>query len=283
MSNSLTTKMERAKDAAALEHLDEELHRSESKRLQTAWMAIGAIHTTRKLTEAMKGEIVKVLAEFGEKELYKTVGYSTFAEFLDNSEYSPMSKSAFYERKQLLDAEGIETFDLLSALGLPVRKRRMLGRGSVQIEGDTVIVRDGDAESEIDLKDRSRLLETLSALADANAEKTKKLEKGADDFKKAKDKIRELQDAPAGGGKLSPGEQFAGGALTSMSGLCAWLESATLVEVESFIQRDLNLFAAQYRRLFAVIEQKGLEKSAVEVMNTDEENRLAALLDEEDD
>lgn len=284
MKQALEKKMDEAKDAAAIEFLDEAAEAWDESKRQTSLMLLGGIHVARNMSVAISSEVLRALAEYGKGGHYRALGYKTFADFLNNSEYSPMSKSQFFEKHKFLQNEGAENFDLLNALNIPVRKRRLLAKGNVEIEGNEVIVKDGDTETTIEITDRDRLLETLSALADANAEKSKKLEKGEQDFKKAKDRIRELEDAPAGaGGKLSQGEQLAATALSSLAGLCAWMESATMIDVSAFIQRDLNLFAGQYKRMFAVIAEKGYEADAVAVINTDEENRLAALLDDEED
>lgn len=276
--------MDDAKDQAALAYIEEAAQSWSEAKANESLMLIGGIHTARNISKTIDSEVLRALEAFGKGGHYKALGYKTFAEFLDNSEYSPMSKSQFFEKAKFLKNEGAENFDLLNALNIPVRKRRLLNKGAVEIDGDKVIVRDGDSETSIEINDRDRLMETLSALADANTEKAKRLEKGQEDFKRLKERVRELEDAPASaGGKLTQGEQLAGSALNSMAGLCAWLEQATIVDVQQFIGRDLNLFAAQYRRLFVAIEAKGLESSAVEVINTDEQNRLGDLLNEEED
>ena len=74
--------------------------------------------------------------------MYLSLGYSTFVEFLENSEFSPMSKAQFYERLKVLESEGDEIYDLLTEMGVSISTRKLLTRGErrLELDGDDLII-----------------------------------------------------------------------------------------------------------------------------------------------
>lgn len=171
-----------------------EQHLADHQRLgrDRALLIVGGFKTALRISNALNSEVMRAMELFQEERLYLSFGYERFVDFLDNSEHSPMSKAQYYERRGVLEKEGDQVFDLLSDLGVSIRKRKLLGKGNVEIEGETVIIRDGEEQTAIELNDRARLLETLSALADANADKSAKIDRQKEKIEKHDEKVREL-------------------------------------------------------------------------------------------
>jgi hypothetical protein len=122
-----------------------------------------------------------------------------------------MSYKQFYDREKLLMSEGEEVFDLLNTLKISHRQRKLLGAGHIQIDeskGTVIIVTGEDLEEdveEIELTDRTRLLQTLSALADQNAvlnQKTNRfsaqIDKGTQEIDELKRKLDSAINKPVG-------------------------------------------------------------------------------------
>lgn len=166
---------------------------NEAQRLRGMFV-LGGANIAGKIATSLETEAIKTLIRFQEEKLYEPLGYSTFVQFLNESEYAPMTKSQFYERKAMLEKEGDKLFDLLTEVGVSIRQRKLLGKGSVELSGDVVTIHDGEESTAIALSDRVRLLETLSALADANAEKSIKLERQKEKIDKHADEKRDLYD-----------------------------------------------------------------------------------------
>lgn len=193
--NKLFKRIAEAEDEVAGEALDQHLDAHQEAQKMRAMFVLGGINIADKVAKVLDSEAIKSLIMFTEQKLFEPLGYTTVVEFLNESEYSPMSKAQFYERKALLENEGEAMFDLLTELGMSMRRRKLLGRGNVEISGDTAIIHtDGGDDITVQLSDRTRLLETLSALADANAEKSIKLQRQSEKIDKHDDKVRELYE-----------------------------------------------------------------------------------------
>ena len=80
-----------------------------------------------------------------------------------------MSKTSYYRRREAFAVEGERIFDLYNEIGLSFRKRKLLGQGNVQLDGEKVIIVEGEEETEIEISDKDRLLQTLTAMADRAA------------------------------------------------------------------------------------------------------------------
>lgn len=192
MKATLQDKLEKVADEHAGEILDERLAAHAAHETRSAIYILGGIRTADRIASVVGSEAMRALIRFQDEERYKALGFATMVDFLNESELSPMSKNQFYDRKGLLEKEGDQVFNLLNDLGVSVRQRKLLGRGNVQIDGETALVTLGDEELAIELTDRTRLLETLIALADANADKSAKIEKQAEKIAKHDDEKREL-------------------------------------------------------------------------------------------
>ena len=192
--DKLAKRIREIEEEHAEEFLQEHIAQHDQAARDRALMIAGGFRTALKISAAINSEVMRALELFQEERLYTSFGYERFAEFLDQSEFSPMTKAQYYERKAILDKEGDMLFDLLSDLGMSIRKRKLLGKGNVEVHGEKVIVRDGEEQTEIEVNDRSRLLETLSALADANADKSAKLAKQKEKIDRHGAEKKELYD-----------------------------------------------------------------------------------------
>ncbi|MCW5959298.1 MAG: hypothetical protein KIS76_03995 [Pyrinomonadaceae bacterium] len=272
-------KLAKLKEKHELEEWELLSGEAREKLKEQALMFLGGIHTVGKLSEALSSQEMRALETFQKERLYHAFGFQTFVEFL-GSDYSRMTKSQYYERLRILDIEGDRIFDLLNDAGLSVSKRKLLGKGNIQLDGETLIVvgDDGD-ETEIEISDRSRILETLSALADANADKSRKIERGEADNKRLKEKVVELENTPGARGRLSPMDEAAAGALVHLAALAAQIEQSPVAEIDQFLHRDFNLLVAQWNRINYALADNGLSEKARELTESDED-RIAALLDD---
>ncbi len=242
---------------------------------ERALMFLGGMRAADRIASALSAQVMSNLIAFEKERLHEQMGYKRFAEFLDRSPYSPMTKHQFYKRREVFEREGEQVFDLMNEIGLPLARRKLLGRGSVRLEGETVIVQNGEDEISIELKDRARILETLSALADANAEKARRLEQGLEDYERLKRKVDDGTAGEAGSGPLSRRDELERVTLTAtamLSGLAAMLAEASEERREHFLNTNLNMLALQYRRVNEALGDRALEAG--------ETDALAGLLEE---
>src|SRR4051812_9163261 len=191
MNDKLSRRIRQAEDEVAGEQLAENIEAHQREERDRALMLVGGFNAATKIAQIIGSELMRGLERFGDDRIYTSLGFETMVEFL-NSKMSPLSKAQYYERKALLEKEGDPLFDLYGEIGLSARKRKLIGKGSVELEGETVIVKTDDQETTIDLSDRNRILETISALADANADKSHKLDKQQKKIDGHRTKVEEL-------------------------------------------------------------------------------------------
>ncbi|HQU84838.1 MAG TPA: hypothetical protein PKY59_16995 [Pyrinomonadaceae bacterium] len=185
---------------------------ADNKQMINSLIRIGEVGAIGRLANNLTAQTIRALQFVRDNKDFETLGFKRFDTFLDESEVAPMSYRQFIDREKLLKQEGDLLFDLLSNLRLSHKQRRMLGAGNVQIDEEkgTVIVTasvGGVAEAtkteEIDLQDRARLLQTLTALADQNSTLTDKnikqqrqIERGEKDVDDLKRKLDEAKNRP---------------------------------------------------------------------------------------
>ena len=157
-----------------------------------ALLLLGGFKTAARIAVAINSEIMRSLELFQKEGIYEAFGYDRFAQFLDECEHSPMSKTQYYERKSLLDKEGDQMFNLYSELGISIRKRKLLGKGNVEIDGDNVIIHGSDGEDSIvNIDDTARLMEIVTAVIDSKVEQSIKIERLEKEKKADAEKIRD--------------------------------------------------------------------------------------------
>lgn len=230
---------------------------SEIQARERSLLLLGGMRAADRIASALSAQVMANLIAFEKEKMHEQMGYRRFVDFLERSPYSPMTKHQFYKRREIFEREGEEVFDLMNDIGLPLARRKMLGRGQVRLEGETVIVKDGGDELSIGLDDRGRILETLSALADANAEKAKKLERGQEDYERLKRKLasaREEKEAP----DKDELERVTLSATAMLSALAGMLRDASEERREKFLSAHLNLLALQYRRVNEALGDRAL-------------------------
>lgn len=143
---------------------------------------VGAANAVQRIAESLNAQAIQAWETFQKDEMYKGYGCSTFVEFLERHPKLGLTKTRFYERKQLLANEGAETFDLLNTLQVPFKIRKQLTAGSVQIEGNQLTINDRTfplddvkkvKQAIADLAEQMERIENRSAKTEKELEKTK--------------------------------------------------------------------------------------------------------------
>lgn len=193
MAKAKIESLEQLKD----QHLQEqfELLSAEAREQQkaNALMMLGGIRVADKIGKSIASQVMNAMVTFQREELYRNFGYSNFVEFLENSEFSPMSKNQFYARKALFEAEGEDLFNLMEEVGVSVRTRRLLSAGAydaISIEGDEITV--GDEKANLA---NMRLVKTLiESFAKDNAALRNEAERKGEQLEKLETKVIDLSD-----------------------------------------------------------------------------------------
>lgn len=165
---------------------------------EEALVYLGGIGAISNLADKLSAQAIRALEVFEQSKGYKALGYDTFKDFLNESRYSPVSKNQYYDRLGALTQEGDAAYDLLNSLKVPISKRKQLPAGAVRVEDDTLIL----GEQRIPLDDRRRVVDAITALAESNEEKARKIEKGTEQHKKLKQERDELKKRGAASGAL---------------------------------------------------------------------------------
>lgn len=196
--------------AAAEESIND--HLANNQAMVRHLVALGGVGAVGRLSQHLNAQTVRALQKVRDEKMYEALGFARFDDYLNGSDVSPMSYRQFNEREKLLLQEGDQVFDLLSGLRLTSRQRRLLGAGNVAIDDERGVVviagaADDCEETEIDIADRDRLVQTLSALADQAAvlnAKNLKLRKTVETGEKqTQDLRRQLDEARERPGTLS--------------------------------------------------------------------------------
>ena len=179
------------------------------EREQKSLIRLGAVGAIGQLAQTLSAQTIRALQTIRDDKDFEALGFKRFDDFLDESDVSPMSYRQFNDREQLLKKEGDQLFDLMNSLKLSHRQRRLLGAGHIQIDdkkGTVTIVTGEDLEEEveeIELTDKTRLLQTLSALADQAAmlnikasKQKQQIERGENQVEELKKKLDEVKNRP---------------------------------------------------------------------------------------
>jgi hypothetical protein len=153
---------------------------------------LGRVQAADRIAETLRSETMRAMILVEEQNKYKALGFPTFVAFL-RSPHSPLTKNQYYDRKKLLLKEGDQLFNLYPSLGISVQRRKLLGEGQVSLDGETVTVKNGEEQIEVDIRDRARIAELITALTDATAAKVRTLEKTELALDKAMDDNAELK------------------------------------------------------------------------------------------
>lgn len=112
------------------------------QRLIEAAEFVGSANAVQRIADSLNAQAIQAWELFQQEEKYRAYGCTTFVEFLERHSKLGLTKTRYYERKQLLSNEGAEVFDLLNTLQIPFKVRRQLTAGSIQIEGNQLTVND---------------------------------------------------------------------------------------------------------------------------------------------
>lgn len=141
---------------------------------------VGAAKALDYLAQTLNAQALRHWEGFQQAEGYKQYGCKTFVEFLEKYSPNGLTKDKYYQRKNLLDAEGDSAFDLLNSYGVPATIRKQLNAGSIEITKDAIIVGDKSA-SITDAKQVKALFkevaEAFERAEDTAAKERKNLEK----------------------------------------------------------------------------------------------------------
>ncbi|MCC6328954.1 MAG: hypothetical protein IT174_10590 [Acidobacteria bacterium] len=245
---------------------------------EKALLLLGRIQATDRIANNLTAEVVRTLILIEECKAYRALGYQQFVDYLADSDVSVMTKHEFYNRKKLLETEGDELFDLFSISGIPLHKRKLLAAGQVEISAEGIYVHTDSGDVHVGHGETTRFIELVSALAKSNADKTKKLEKGKDDFRRLKERLLKIEDDPASGRTVSTFDQVHTVAIGGLAALAAELEQATEAELLQYADGQLLLLASQFNRINTLLSSK-IGVDSIELLETDGDH-IADLLND---
>lgn len=201
----MSEKLEELEEKQSLERWELLTDEAKQKQRDHALFILGGIQVADKIANSISSQAMNALILFQKENLYRHFGFDRFADFLDKSEYSLLTKHQFYERKKIFDAEGEEIFDLLNEVGVSVKTRKMLANGSYQneISIENGKLKIGDEEADLS---NARLVRTvietyaddlrqLTEKTKKQQEKVEKLEKNIATGQKEFDELRRSIDA----------------------------------------------------------------------------------------
>lgn len=240
---------------------------NESRALM-GWKLVGAVTAIQtvghNMNEICSAEAIRGIQRIENEKLFLDMGFPTFTDFLQ-SDHCFIGKNAYYTRKELLEKEGVDLFDVLNGLDISMQKRKQLGKGTLELEddGQTLVITDTDER--VALNDRKRLLEVLTLTIDSNREKTAKIEKGEADIRRLREKLfdAETESSPRSAiPDLDKAHMVASGALAALADEVSRLDARSC---QQYLDGPLNLLVIQYQRV------------------QDELGRILGILPEEDD
>jgi HPt (histidine-containing phosphotransfer) domain-containing protein len=229
---------------------------------------LGAAKAIAGVAAFLGSQAIKGLEQFAEQKMYVNFGYTSMADFLEQSPHAPCSKNQYHDRLKALREEGADTFDALNSLNVPLSKRRLLGKGSVSVEGGDIII----GEERIALTDKERIARAITALADSEAEKTRTLERKDKKLKKGEEENKELKrklDQALRSGGLHASQLPASAAkdalfdvVISLSALSVAIAELDPEEIESFRAESLKLISQNTQKVADAFNADPKEKQA---------------------
>ncbi|MET0646413.1 MAG: hypothetical protein ABW208_07305 [Pyrinomonadaceae bacterium] len=243
-------------------HVEEEIvERAEASAAVTRdsfLMVLGGVRAVNSVAEALGAQSIRALQRIRDEELYRAEGFTRFDTFLDESPLSPMNYKKFNRLETALLNEGDELFNYLNAINAPMARRRLLGKGTLTVEGEEIVVRHDKDEQRIAISDRGVLLSTLSKLADQTEEQRRTIERQKKKLKKGEDDYKNLQRQTPNGAapfKATPAavKQLAFDALAALGLLTT--AAGKLPEQEALALREslLTPLAEQWDALHAAL------------------------------
>lgn len=258
----------------------------DQKQRDHALMILGGVRVADKIADSISSQVMRALITFREEQRYLSLGHENFADFLDKSDYSPMSKATYYRRKEIFDAEGEKLFDLMNEVGVSMATRKLLAAANydaIEIDGDTLKI--GDETADLS---NARLVRTLiESYADdckrlkTEAEKksakiealNKQIETGANQYQK----LAKAVDAANGG---HPHDIALMRLLAAFHNLRLEAEQLSKEEKSAFAP---NIFAEIAAKLDALSRAYNrVPKSTMEMSDEEREKFLASKINDDE-
>lgn len=161
---------------------------------------IGATKLMSKITISFGSQMLTSLKKFQEAEGYKAYGCDTWVEFLKQHPELDMSKSKYYRLTEALDAEGAEVYDLLNSINVPLTARMQLTAGTVQIDGDEVVV----ADQRYALDDTRKIKRAITQIIEQMERVEAKAAKADKELEKTKKKLADAKEEARAAGMQMP-------------------------------------------------------------------------------
>lgn len=207
------------------------------------WQMIGGIRLADHLGRSLESQALRTLEAIKEQKLFTVLGYTRFDDFLNNDPHSPMKYRTFDRRIGLLHIEGEETFDVLSSLNISSSTRKLLIAGTVQVEGDDVVI----GADRIPVTNRKAVVEALKGLVAKNQQQARTIERGKKDVVKWKRKAGEAQ--ANGHGDDSPYDQSLNNGISWLARLANEAETLPDDQREAARENVLSNLAPVYQRV----------------------------------
>lgn len=210
----------------------------------------GALAAVTSIARSLTSKAIEGLMEVEDKKYYSAwlnpatgENFRTFAEYLSSDEVPDLSKSKYYELKELLLSEGSAVFDVFSGKKLlPIKTRKMLAASGVNIEldGDELVI----ADQRVPVSDKAAVKELVETMHDVlrerddrEAKKDKKIadqaaqiEQGQADFEELQRNLDNLRD----------GDPFDGALMRTLDALVRLTGEAEKLSKESKAERGGN-------------------------------------------
>lgn len=145
----MADKLQNLKEKHQLEEYELLSDEFKQKRRDNALLILGGIRVADKIANSISSQVMNALITFQSEQMYLTLGFDNFVDFLEKSEVSPMTKNQFYKRKEIYELEGGKLFDLMNEIGVSLATRKLLSAGNydaVTIEGDMLKIGDETAD-----------------------------------------------------------------------------------------------------------------------------------------
>lgn len=197
-SNKVQNIRDQARDQVAEAEWAEGLESRERQRVARHAQSLGAIKAVAVLGHHLSSTAFREFQRFVEDndgEAWKALGYKSLVDFLGSND-SPMTKHEYYNRREAITKEGDRVFDLLNALDVSLRGRKLLGEGEIRVEEEEVVV----GENRIPMADRAQvrsliatLVESRSTAQDTIEKQSRVIERGKKDVEKYKRRATEAE------------------------------------------------------------------------------------------
>lgn len=208
MTDSLSDKIEKVKDDHAEQKHAELMTNHDERARAEAFFQLGRMKQNDVIAHAffsnLTSQTIRAAEQFQKEKRFKALGYDTFDQFLDHSEFSPFTKRQYYDRLALVRSHGDEIYDLMTSVGISVRAQKLLGKGDLAIRDGQLCI--GDVE--VSLADAGIIKDVLNEMFDekrtllADREKINKqndslkqqIERGTDEYNELQRNLDALRD-----------------------------------------------------------------------------------------